>query len=78
MHSGAGLDALDRTDFGAGAAVGTFPGVNHILVVALADGFHRALGLTGSTADTIVANDVCHESLLSNSGLYTFTEKTIS
>jgi len=57
---------INRADFGAlgrikmSFALNTLIGVDYIGCVTLADGLHRALRLTGSTANALVCNLVGH------------------
>ena len=55
------MDAFDRTDLGASAAIGALGGIDDVLAVVFADGLHGALGLTGSAGHAFVGNLVRHK-----------------
>ena len=54
-------DALHRTDFSAGTAIGALFGVDDKNGITLADGLFRTFGLAGRTGDAFFGDDVCHE-----------------
>ena len=53
-------DGLGRALSSAGAALNTDVRVDHILAVALGDGFNGALSSAATAHDAIVGNHVCH------------------
>jgi hypothetical protein len=58
------LDAFDRADFGATAAIGALGGVDDVLVGALADGLDGAFAFAGAAAYAFIINYMCHNDLL--------------
>jgi hypothetical protein len=63
---GVRLAGINRANFRAFGrfvmthALDTLIGVDDVLCLPLADGLYRAFWLTGSTADALISNFICH------------------
>jgi hypothetical protein len=58
------FDCFDRALLGTRAAVRAELGIDHVLVVALADRVHGADTLTGTTGNALIGNRIRHFSIL--------------
>lgn len=53
-------DGADRADFGAGAAIGAFIGIDNVFVRTFTDSVDWAFGFTGAATNAIISDFITH------------------